>query len=70
MQEIVFFDKIARKSLKITYELTGDGNAPVLPNVTIKSPYKTLDGRKRVITLKKFTEEMLIKRAVDGKYYV
>ena len=42
-----------------------DGNAPMLPNVCIKSPYG-----KRVITLKKFTEQMLIERAVDGKYYV
>ena len=65
MQEITFFDKVARKSLKITYELTGDENAPVLPNVCIKSPYG-----KRVITFKKFTERMLIERAVDGKYYI
>ncbi len=70
MQEILFFDKYASKILPVTYVITGDGNAPVLPNVTIKSPYKTLDGRKRVITLKKFTEEMLIEGAVDGKYYV
>ena len=70
MQEITFFDKEARKSLKITYELTGDGNAPVLPNVIINSPYKTKDGWRRVITLKKFTEQMLIERAEGGKYYV
>lgn len=70
MQEILLFDKCARKILPVSYEITGDGNAPVLPNVIIRSPYKTKDGRKRVITLKKFTEQMLIERAVDGKYYV
>ena len=70
MQEILFFDKYAGKILPVTYEITGDGNAPVLQNVSIKSPYKTKDGRRRVITLKKFTEKMLIERAVDGKYYV
>lgn len=76
MQEILFFDKYARKILPVKYEITGDGNALVLPNVTITSPYKVNEsddlekGRKRAIRLKKLTEQMLIERAVDGKYYI
>ena len=70
MQEIVFFDKYVGKILPVTYTITGDGDAPVLPNVSIKSPYKTKEHGKRVITLKKYTEQMIIDGAVDGKYYI
>lgn len=70
MQEILFFDKYAGKILPVKHEITGDGNAPVLQNVIITSPYKTKEHGRRTITLKKFTEKMLIERAVDGKYYI
>ena len=48
--EIYFFCKKCRKSLGVTYTLTGDDNAPVLPNIMIKCSHNHC---KRVMFLKK-----------------
>ena len=66
-EEIYFFCKKCRKSLGVTYTLTGDDNAPVLPNMMIKC------GRnhcKRVMFLKRYTENKLIKNATGDKFYM
>jgi acetyl-CoA carboxylase beta subunit len=65
MQEIQFFCRKCKKSLKITYILTGNDNAQVLPNVMIKCQHC-----KRVMYLKKYTEKMLIEGSVDAKFYI
>lgn len=51
MQEIVFYCKRCKKSLHISYQITGVDNALILPNVIIKCTHC-----KRVLFLKKYTE--------------
>lgn len=65
MQEIVFFCKRCKKSLHISYQLTGDDDALVLPNVIIKCTHC-----KRVLFLKKYTEKKLLEGTVDGRFYI
>ena len=65
MQEIAFYCKRCKKSLHITYIVTGDGNAKVLPNIAIKCVHC-----KRVLFLKNFTEQKLIEGSKDGKFYI
>lgn len=49
----------------MSYLLTGDDNAPVLPSIIIKCSHC-----KRALVLKNFTEKKLIELSVDGKYYI
>ncbi len=65
MQEITIFCKRCKKSLRISYVVTGNDEAPVLPSVIIKCPHC-----KRALTLKKCTEKKFIANSVDGKYYL
>lgn len=65
MQEITFYCKKCRKSLRITYRLTGNGDAPVLPNVDIACHHC-----KRVMYLKKYTEKQLVENSVGGRFYI
>ena len=68
MQEIEFYCKKCRKSMKITYALTGDDNAPVLNGVTIRCHTNKCT---RVVMLKKYTEGQIVAQAdVNGKYYL
>lgn len=66
-EEIYFFCKKCRKSLGVTYTLTGDDNAPVLSNVVIKCSHNHC---KRAMFLKNYTENRLIKNAVGDKFYM
>ena len=65
MHEIVFFCKRCKKSLHIIYQITGDEEALVLPNVIIKCTHC-----KRVLFLKKYTEKKLLEGAVEGRFYI
>lgn len=65
MQEIAFYCKRCKKSLRMSYVLTGDDNAPVLPSIIINCSHC-----KRALVLKNFTEKKLIELSVDGKYYI
>ena len=67
MQEIQFYCRRCKKSLRISYILTGDDNAPILPNVQIICNQKTC---RRVMYLKNYTEKQLIENSVDGRYYI
>ena len=67
MQEIQFYCRRCKKSLRISYILTGDDNAPVLPNVQIICNQKTC---RRAMYLKNYTEKQLIENSVDGKFYM
>ena len=65
MQEITFYCKNCKKSLHMSYILTGNDDAPVLPSVTIKCTCC-----KRVLMLKKYTEKKLLEHAVVGRFYI
>ena len=65
MQEIQFYCKTCKKSLRTTYTVSGDGNTFILENITIKCSCC-----KRIMRLKKYTEKMLIESSVDGKFYI
>jgi hypothetical protein len=65
LQEINFYCKNCKKSLHMTYILTGDGSAPVLPNVVIKCTHC-----KRALQLKKYTEKKLLEHAVGDRFYI
>ena len=65
--EIYFFCKKCRKFTGVTYTLTGDDNAPVLPNVMIKCSHNHC---KRAMFLKNYTEKKLIENSVNGKLYM
>ncbi len=49
----------------MSYILTGNDDAPVLPSVTIKCTCC-----KRVLMLKKYTEKKLLEHAVGGRFYI
>lgn len=65
MQEITFFCKRCKKSLRIKYKVSGDDFAPVLPNVEVACRHCT-----RVMYLKKYTEAKLVENSVGGKFYM
>ncbi len=60
-----FYCKRCRKSLHISYELTGDPLSPVLSNITLKCRCCT-----RTMVLKKFMEQHILKHMKDDKYYL
>ena len=66
-EEIYFFCKKCRKSLGVTYTLTGDDNAPVLPNIMIKCSH---NHSKRDMFLNNYKENKLIKNATGDKFYM
>ena len=65
MQEITFFCRRCKKSLRIRYKISGENLAPVLPNVEVACRHCT-----RVMYLKKYTESKLVENSVDGKFYM
>lgn len=65
MQEIQFYCRKCKKSLRISYIVTGNDDEPVLPSIVIKCSHC-----KRAMFLKKYTEDMLINNSVDGKFYI
>lgn len=68
MQQIDFYCRNCKKSMKMSYCITGDAYAPVLPGMIIRChTHKCV----RVATLKKYTEKMIISQAAkDGKFYI
>ena len=68
MQAIDFYCKKCKKSMRISYALTGDDNAPAMNGIIIKCHTHKCT---RVVTLKSFTEGQ-IKERTDalGKCYL
>lgn len=65
-EEIKFHCRKCRKSMGMTYLVTGDADSPVLPNVMMKC-----HTCKKVSTLKKFTEGMVVAKAdKESKFYL
>ena len=64
-ETIEFYCRKCRKSLKISYVVTGEMQAPVLPNVQIKCHHCT-----RVMIMKNYTEEQLTEHSKDGRQYI
>ena len=68
MQAIDFYCKNCKKSLRISYELTGDDMAPAMNGIVIKCHTHKCT---RVVTLKNFTEGQIKSRAnAQGKCYL
>lgn len=65
MQEITFYCKNCKKSLHMSYFLTGIDDAPVLPSIVIKCTHC-----KRALQLKNYTEKQLLKHAVSDRFYI
>ena len=65
MQEIVFYCKNCKKSLHMSYFLTGEDDAPVLSSVASKCTCC-----KRVLQLKKYTEKKLLEHATADRFYI
>lgn len=65
MQDVTFYCKRCKKSLRMKYKPTGNDEAPVLINIEIACHHC-----KRVLHLKKYTEKMLIENSVGGKFYM
>ena len=68
MQEINFYCKKCRKSMKMSYTLTGDETTPVLTGITIRCHTNKCT---RVVTLKNYTEGQIIAQAdALGRVYL
>ena len=68
MQEIEFFCRKCKKSMKMTYSLCGENSAPVMHGIMIRCHTRKCT---RVVTLRNFTEGQ-IKTRTDalGKCYL
>ena len=62
---IDFYCKKCKKSMKVSYMVTGNRNYPVLPRVMMKCHHCG-----RVMTLKNFKEGELLDRVEQDKYYI
>ncbi len=68
MQEISFYCKQCKKSMKIAYELTGDDSTPAMTGIIIRCHTNKCN---RVAILKKYTEGMIKAKAdAQGKCYL
>lgn len=68
MQEIEFYCKNCKKSMKMAYRLSGDLQASVMTGMMIRCHTNKCT---RVVMLKKFTEEQIIAKAdAHGKCYL
>lgn len=68
LQAIDFYCKKCRKSMRISYALTGDDNAPAMNGIMIKCHTHKCT---RVVTLKNFTEGQIRSRAdAQGNFYL
>ena len=65
MSQIIFFCKRCSKSMKVRYNVSGDDNAPVLPNVELVCHHC-----KRIMYFRNYTEGKLVENSVGGKYYM
>lgn len=64
MQQVDLYCKKCKKSMKMSYMVSGDKDAPVLTGITIRCHTNKCT---RVVMLKNFTEERLLEQA-DAKY--
>ena len=68
MQEINFFCKKCKKSLKMSYKLSGNDNTPALNGIMVRCHTNKCT---RVVTLKNFTEGQIKERTDSfGKCYL
>lgn len=68
MQEVEFYCKKCRKSMKMAYTLIGDKDAPAMNGINIRCHTHKCT---RVVTLKNFTEEKIVLRAGStGRCYL
>lgn len=68
MNEICFYCKICKKSMKMAYLLSGDDSSPVLPRMTIRCHTNKC---KRSLVLMHYTEKMIKDRAdATGKCFI
>jgi len=68
MQEIEFYCKKCKKSMKMAYTLAGDDNFPAMNGIIIRCHTRKCT---RVVTLKNFTEGKIIQRAdASGRCYL
>lgn len=63
--KIDLYCRRCRKSLHITYKLSGNLESPVLPNITIKCACCT-----RVLIFKNANEEQIVAHMKNGKCYI
>ncbi|MCQ4754630.1 hypothetical protein [Enterocloster bolteae] len=67
-KQIDFYCKKCGKSMKMTYSISGDNDAPVLPGMIIRCH---INKCTRVMILKKYTEGMVIAQAdKEGKVFI
>ncbi len=68
LKQIEFYCKKCRKSMRMSYLITGIDDAPVLPGMIIRCHTNRCT---RVKVVKKYTEEMVIARADnEGKVFI
>ena len=68
MQEIEFYCKKCRKTMKMSYALIGDKDAPAMNGIIIRCHTRKCT---RVVTLKNFTEGKIVQRAnASGRCYL
>ena len=65
LKVIDFYCKKCKKSMKVSYMVTGNRNYPVLPRVMMKCHHCG-----RVMTLKNFKEGELLDKVEQDKYYI
>ena len=68
MQQIDFYCKNCKKTMKMSYGVTGNENAPILTGMIIRCHTNKCT---RVAILRKYTEGMIIAQTTaDGKCYI
>lgn len=65
MEKIELYCRRCRKFLHIVYNVTGDPESPVLPNVVIKCACCT-----RLLIFKNANEEQIVAHIKNGKCYI
>lgn len=68
MRKVDFYCNNCKKSMKMSYEITGNPNKLVMSGVIIRChTHKCI----KVVTLKKYTEGQLVEHVTnDGKVYI
>ncbi len=67
MQEIEFYCRKCKKSLKMAYALSGVKDAPVMTGMTI---HCRTNRCTRVVAFKKYTEGQILTMAQSSKCYI
>lgn len=68
LKQIEFYCKKCRKSMKMSYSVTGDIETPVMEGMIIRChTHKCV----RAVSFKNFTEGKLLEHAnIEGKYFI